>query len=224
MTGVTTSFGLTACLYQALKTGVGRDVDVSLFDVALYNLNYVAMWYLNADAEQTRVERSAHFALVPCQLFETSNGWIYIMCNKEKFWINFCQRIDAEYLVEDPRFKDFAARLQYRNELTVILDSVLKLKTTEEWMGRFGSDVPASPVLSLADALDNPFLKVNGNIQTICKNGSDSTKVLRNPVRCGSDVPLSSAPVLGQHTDELLREIGYNEQQLKSFRDRDIIL
>lgn len=224
MTGVTTSFGLAACLYQSLKTGVGRDVDVSLFDVALYNLNYVAMWYMNADAEQSRVERSAHFALVPCQLFETSDGWIYIMCNKEKFWVSLCERTGAVHLLNDARFKGFAARLENRQELTALLDAVLRTQSTDEWMRRFSSHIPASPVLSLADALDNPFLETNGNIRTINKGANDSTKVLRNPVRFGDDIPLTSAPELGEHTDELLLEVGYSEQQIQSFRDDGIIL
>ena len=224
MTGVTLSLGLTSCLYEALRTGQGRDVDVSLFDVALYNLNYVAMWYLNANFKQSRVERSAHFALVPCQLFKTADGWIYVMCNKEKFWQNLCERIDAEELVDDSRFKDFSVRLEHRTELTRLLDQIFLRKTTNEWMERFGVAVPASPVLSVADALDNPFLRANGNIVECKKRNDDTIRFLRNPVRYGEETKLACAPELGQHTTELLVEIGYNDAQLSQLRHDGIIL
>lgn len=224
MTGVTLSLGLTSCLYQALRTGRGRDIDVSLFDVALYNLNYVAMWYLNANFEQPRTERSAHFALVPCQLFRTADSWIYLMCNKEKFWQKLCERIGASHLLADPRFGDFSARLAHRAELTELLDQILVSKTTDEWMQQFGTDVPASPILSLADALDNPFLEANGNIVDCEGRSSDTIRFLRNPLRYDNGVPLAPAPKLGEHTVELMTEIGYNDAQVSQLRKDGIIL
>ena len=224
MTGVTLSLGLTSCLYQALRTGRGRDVDVSLFDVAMYNLNYVAMWYLNANFEQTRVDRSAHFSLTPCQLFRTLDGWIYVMCNKEKFWQSLCNCLNAEELLEDSRFKDFSARLVHRSELARLLDRIFLKKTAEEWMQRFGDTVPASPILSLQDALKNPFLQSNGNLVVCEKSDDENLRFLRNPVRYSDGIELSCAPKLGEHTTELLTEIGYNASELSQLRRDQIIL
>jgi len=223
MTGVTLSLGLTSCLYQALRTGRGRDVDVSLFDVALYNLNYVAMWYLNANFEQSRVERSAHFALVPCQLFKTADGWIYVMCNKEKFWQRLCEKLDAKELLSDPRFKDFSARLEHRIELTKLLDKLFTKESTDEWMQRFRNVVPASPILSLGDALDNQFLEENGNIVDCTKHNEDTIRFLRNPVRYAEGVDVNCAPKLGEQTTGLLAEIGYNDAELARLRRDKII-
>src|SRR5690606_31613155 len=90
MAGLAMAFGLTAALVDVGRSGRGRDVDVSLFDVALFNLNYVAAWYLNAGAVPRRAARSAHLSLTPCQLYRTRDGFIYIMCNKEKFWHQLC--------------------------------------------------------------------------------------------------------------------------------------
>ncbi len=223
MTGVTMSLGLTSCLHQALRTGRGRDVDVSLFDVALYNLNYVAMWYMNANFEQPRVERSAHFALVPCQLFKTADSWIYVMCNKEKFWQQLCEKIDAKELLADPRFKDFSARLKHRKELTQLLDRIFIKKSTDEWMQCFGVAVPASAVLSLEDALGNSFLEKNGNIVDCERQAENSIKFLRNPVRYKDSIEMACAPKLGEHTGELLAEIGYNDAELSQLRRDKII-
>ena len=94
MTGSVASLSLVSGVLSARDTGMGRDIDVSLFDLALYNLNYIGNWYLNDQLETTRLERSAHASLTPCQTYQTKDGWIYIMCNKEKFWKILCEKMN----------------------------------------------------------------------------------------------------------------------------------
>ncbi|HJV10413.1 MAG TPA: CoA transferase, partial [Burkholderiales bacterium] len=84
MTGLAAAFGLLAGVMSARATGRGMDVDTSLFDVALHNLNYPGTWFLNAGTVTGRTPRSAHPSLTPSQLYRTKDGWIFIMCNKEK--------------------------------------------------------------------------------------------------------------------------------------------
>jgi succinate--hydroxymethylglutarate CoA-transferase len=86
MTGLAMAYALLAALTGARATGEGRDIDVSLFDVALHNTSYLATWYLNEGVNQSRLPRSAHPSLTPCQLYKTADDWIFLMCNKEKFW------------------------------------------------------------------------------------------------------------------------------------------
>jgi succinate--hydroxymethylglutarate CoA-transferase len=86
MSGLFAAFALLSGIIAARATGRGRDLDVSLFDCALQNLSYLATWYLNAGHVQGREPRSAHPSLVPSQLYRTRDGFIFIMCNKEKFW------------------------------------------------------------------------------------------------------------------------------------------
>jgi len=86
MTGLFAAFALVSGVLAARETGKGRDLDVSLFDTALQNHAYLAAWYLNAGHVQGRERRSAHPSLVPSQLYRTRDGFIFIMCNKEKFW------------------------------------------------------------------------------------------------------------------------------------------
>src|SRR3990170_2441546 len=82
MSGLGLAYALLAALTSARATGTGRDIDVSLFDIALFNTSYVATWYLNEGVVTRRLPRSAHPALTPCQLYRTRDGWIYLMCNK----------------------------------------------------------------------------------------------------------------------------------------------
>ena len=89
MTGTTMAMGLLAAVIGAMRSGQGRDVDVSLFDVALHQLSYPATWYLNEGHHTGRLSRSAHPSTVPCQVYRTADGWVMVMCMLEKFWQTF---------------------------------------------------------------------------------------------------------------------------------------
>ena len=106
---------------------------MSLFDVALHNLAYVATWYLNGDVVTGRDHRSAHPSLTPSQLYKTKDGWIFLMCNKEKFWGVLAEVLDKPSWVTDRRFCNFKARLANRDVLETELDAALSTATTAEW-------------------------------------------------------------------------------------------
>jgi crotonobetainyl-CoA:carnitine CoA-transferase CaiB-like acyl-CoA transferase len=114
MTGLMCAFGLVSAVVGARRTGLGMDVDVSLFDTALHNLSYLATWYLNEGHLQGREPRGAHPSLTPSQLYRTADGWIFLMCNKDKFWPVLCGRIDRPAWATDPRYSTFKARLANR--------------------------------------------------------------------------------------------------------------
>lgn len=224
MTGVTIAYGVLAGIIQARETGIGSDIDTSLFDVALYNLNYVAMWSMNAGHHQQRTPRSAHFSLAPCQLYKTADGWIYIMCNKEKFWHILCKKIDKKELANDPRFLTFKERLINRDELTKLLDQALLAKSTAQWLIHFEGSVPAAPILNVEQALSNPYV-INGDmISKITMDDQASFKVLRGPVRYGKeDIEKKAAPKLGQDTNDILSELGYDKKKIKEFKKHGVI-
>ena len=125
MAGVYAATALLGGIVSARATGVGRDVDVSLFDTALANLNYLAAWFLNGGHAQGREPRGAHPSLTPSQLYRTADGWIFIMCNKQKFWPVLCEKLGRPEWSDDPRFASFKARLENRAELTRLLDAAL---------------------------------------------------------------------------------------------------
>jgi succinate--hydroxymethylglutarate CoA-transferase len=125
MTGLFAAFALVSGVLAARETGRGRDLDVSLFDAALQNLCYLSTWYLNAGHVQGREPRSGHPSLVPSQLYRTADGFIFIMCNKEKFWPILCERLGRPEWAEDPRFHSFKDRLANRETVNRMLDEAL---------------------------------------------------------------------------------------------------
>ncbi len=224
MTGLGLAYALLAALTSARATGTGRDIDVSLFDMALHNTSYLATWYLNEGVVTGRLPRSAHPALTPCQLYRSRDGWIYLMCNKEKFWPALCGKLGRPEWIEDARFRLFPDRLQHRDLLTEMLDRELGQRTTREWLERFAGTVPAAPINDLAQALENPFVTEHGRLQTLAHPAQGSYRMIAPPVRsAGEEPPARPAPGLGEHTDALLREIGYDAARIQKLKNSKII-
>lgn len=224
LTGITTAFALTAALFGASRTGKGRDVDITLYDVAMHQLTYPATWYLNENYSVERRPRSGHPMAVPCELFPTKDGNIFIMCILPKFWEKLCQIIGREELVEDARFRTPKDRFANRDALVEILDETLSTRTTAEWMSMMSGELPAAPMLSLPQALDNPYFARTGGLQTVDHPDRKGLRVLSSPILLdGERVPARPAPRLGQDTDALVSSLGYDEAEIEQLRQKAII-
>lgn len=225
MTGTTAAMALLAGVLEARHRGQGRDLDVSLFDVALHNLAYVATWQLNGGHTTRRVARSGHPSLVPSELYRTRDGWIFLMCNKEKFWRALATAIDRPAWIDDPRFRDYRSRLDHRGELRDELDAVLSTADTATWLERFAGKVPAAPVFDVAQALENPFLTEQHRITDYHRRtgGAPAVRGIASPVRITDELPAQAAPILGEHTDEVLASLGYTETEIAALRAKGVV-
>jgi len=219
MTGLTTAFALTAALFGAARSGKGRDVDVTLYDVAIHQMSYPATWYLNEGTVTDARPRSGHPSVVPCEMFPTSDGHIFIMCVLDKFWRRLCELLGCTELLDDPRFASFADRRANRDALAERLDAVLITKPTAEWMAILMGQVPVAPVYDFAGALDNPYLRERGGIGTFDHPMKPGFKVLANPILLdGKRVAARPGPALGADTDALLAEVGYSASEIEALR------
>ena len=222
--GITTAFALTAALVGALRTGKGRDVDVTLYDVAMHQLTYPATWYLNEGDVVTRRPRSGHPSVVPCETYPTADGHIFIMCVLPKFWIHLCKVIGKPDLTNDPRFINPRDRYNNRAVLSDLLDAILCKRTTSEWMVMFAGSVPAAPVLTLPQALNNPYFVKTDGIQCIEHPERREFQVLSNPIRLDGNRPSATpAPEQGVDTNEILREAGFHDNEIASLRSEKVI-
>jgi succinate--hydroxymethylglutarate CoA-transferase len=225
MTGLFAAFALLAGVLAARASGRGRDLDVSLFDTALQNLGYLATWYLNAGHVQGREPRSAHPSLVPSQLYRTADGFIFIMCNKEKFWPVLCAKLGRPEWAEDARFRTFRDRLANRTLVNAYLESVLATQTTAHWLASFAGSVPAAPVNDLRAALDNPFVAARGLTCDYADESGGGLRMVATPVRAGlaDELPHRAAPALGADTDAVLHEAGLSAAEIRALRARAVI-
>ncbi len=182
ISGVTLAVGLLAALVGALKTGVGRDVDVSLFDVALFQLTYPATWYLNGGHVTTRQASSAHPATVPCQLLPTADGHVFLMCMTAKFWDLLLIELDLPAL-RSLRFADAALRRTNKAELIPLLEAAFAQRSTADWLERMSGKLPIAPVLGLQQAIDNPFAARIGMLQSLPHPLASDFRMLANPIK-----------------------------------------
>lgn len=206
MSGATGAVGLLACLLRAQKSGIGCDVDVCLYDVALHQLGYSATWYLNEGFESTRQPRGAHLSLTPTQTFTTADGWVFVAAMNDAFWEVLVKGIGRPELGADPRFVDLQARLANRDALTAALDAEFRRQPTAHWLEKLSASLPIGPVYDIARALDNPFPQRTGMIGAVPHPQRGSLRVLASPIRInGRRLEQRAGSAAGADNDALLK-------------------
>jgi len=207
MAGATSMVGLLAALLAARASGRGCDVDVSLFDVALHQLGYAAIWYLNEGLKLSRQSHSSHFSVAPVQTLRTQDGWIYVMCMTEKFWMELLGALGRADLAADPRFCTVQARHAHREALTQVLQSVLSREPTRYWLTRFEGRLPVAPVLDVAAALESDFVRKTGMVSRVAHPAKADFRILSNPFKIdGERLDQRVCAPLGADNAELLGE------------------
>jgi crotonobetainyl-CoA:carnitine CoA-transferase CaiB-like acyl-CoA transferase len=206
--GYASMAALMAGLWNAQRSGVGRDIELSLLDTAVSMLSYFAIWTLNRDWAPARVADSGHQSLVPAQNFPTRDGWIVVFCNKEKFWRALVEALELETVGRDPRFAGFAERLAHKDALLPILKARFARRTTAEWLATLRGKVPCAPVNTIAQALEDEQIRAREMIVEVRHPRLGVLREVASPVKtAGAGTTPAPAPALGQHTDELLREL-----------------
>jgi crotonobetainyl-CoA:carnitine CoA-transferase CaiB-like acyl-CoA transferase len=153
------------------------------------------------------------------QLFQTQDGWIFVMCMTEKFWQALLKEIGRADLGTDRDYATSEARRRNRDRLTVVLDDVFRTATTADWLKRLQGLLPVAPVYDMAQALDNPYLRTIGMVQTVPHPVRPDFKALTNPIKLdGRRLPSRTAAALGANTDELLKEAGYDDAGLAALK------
>jgi len=220
-TGTSCALALLAGILEARARGQGRDIDVSLYDVAMHQLNYPAAWYLNEGLVTGRAPRSAHPFIAPSQLFRTQDGWIFIMAQTQRFWELLCDALGRADL--KAKYPSFEARREHRDELTRVLDGEFAKHKTEQWLKTLRGTVPCGPVYDLPQALDNPYFLERGGVQVFDHPERPGFKLVASPFRIGEPLPARPAPKLGEHTEELLEELGYGAREIAELKNEKIV-
>jgi len=223
--GYAAMVGLMVGLFDAQRTGVGRDVDISLLDTAVSMLSYFAVWTLNHDWTAERTRDSAHQTLVPAQNFPTRDGWIVVFCNKDKFWRDLVEILGAPELADDARFRTFADRFANRATLLPLLRARFTTRTTADWLQRLRGRVPCAPVNDVRQALADEQVRARDMIVEVAHPEFGTLKQVRSPVRTEGEIrDLQRAPRLGEHTDSILRDVlGYGDGTIARLRADGVI-
>jgi len=218
--GFAAALGMVSALYSVQRTGLGRDVEVSLLDTAYSMLTYLAIWNLNRGFEPKRYSGSSHQTLVPVQTFRTQDGFITIFCGKEKFWEQLCEAFEDPNLAQDARFDSFELRFKNRDEVITAVQTHFLRKTTKEWLSILTGKVPCAPVQGLSEALSDPELKERGTILEVDHPVFGTVREVNTPVRLpASEKTHRRAPTLGEDTERILKHyLHCSENEIEDLR------
>lgn len=214
--GILAVVGITAAYAHKLRTGRGQIVDTSLMEAALQQTYWHAAIYF-ATGESVPPTGSAHLLTAPYQAFQASDGWLNIGGANQANWERITEVLGHPEWREDPRFADNSARMKNLQALTSLMGEVLVTRSKAEWIEAFdAAGVPVGPVHSVGEALSHPQTIARGMVVELDHPQAGPMKALGCPVHF-SETPTSirrHAPMLGEHTRELLREYGYEDAEI----------
>ena len=216
--GLAAALALIAGIHAARRDGVGLDCDISLFDVALSMLSYPATWHLTAGYRTERTRLSAHPSIVPFQNFRTRDGWIVVVCAKEKFWRRLTAALGRPDLAGDERFADFSGRWANRSEVLEILEPLFAQETTDDLLALLtDAEVPCAPVNDIGEALDDPQAQARGIVVETSHPRFGAVRQVASPLRVGdahSDGH-RRAPMRNEDFGYVVRELlGYDAERV----------
>jgi crotonobetainyl-CoA:carnitine CoA-transferase CaiB-like acyl-CoA transferase len=218
-TGLAAMVGLLAAVLDARTTGIGRDVDTDLYDVALSMLTHHATWHLSAGIETVRQPMSGHASVVPFQFFATSDGHIAIAAAKDRFFRDLVSAIGLPELADDERFVGMQARSTYRHELLPLLAARFAELTTAEWMARLEGVVPISPVRSMEAALEVDELRRRSMLAEYEHPRLGTVRSVGTAVFMSDHTPGHRAgPALGGDGPAILAELAYEPEEVEHLR------
>ncbi|MGJ9416946.1 CaiB/BaiF CoA transferase family protein [Massilia sp. CMS3.1] len=223
--GILAMAGITAAYVHKLKTGEGQVVDTSLIEAALQQTYWQAAIYF-ATGESPGPTGSAHLLTAPYQAFQASDGWINIGGANQGNWERIAVALGQPAWREDPRFTTNSLRLEHREVLVAMMSEIVAQRSKAEWITILdAAGVPVGPVHTIGEALTHPQTLARGMVVDLVHQQAGATKALGCPIHFSKTATRIDrpAPMLGEHTRELLREYGYSDGEIDGFVGAGVI-
>lgn len=226
LTGLYATVGVLAALNQREQSGIGQHIDVALLDVQVACLANQAMNYLTTGLSPKRLG-NAHPNIVPYQDFPSADGNFILAVGNDGQFRKFCEVAGIAQLADDPRFASNKARVAHRAELIPLLRQATVFKTTAQWVELLEkAGVPCGPINDLQQVFADPQVQARGLRLDLPNALGSTTPQVASPLRL-SETPVayhSAPPLLGQHTDTLLRNLlGMSDAQVAQLREAGVI-
>jgi crotonobetainyl-CoA:carnitine CoA-transferase CaiB-like acyl-CoA transferase len=224
-TGMFAAIGILAALQARQRTGEGQLVDAALLDTPIAWAVYEGAHYFATGTAPERLGQG-HRTNAPYQAFRTADGWVNLGGGSPVFWPIICKVLGVETLVDDPRFRTPALRVQHRRALEALLEERFRTAPTSVWLDRLeAAGVPAGPILTYDRVFADPQVRHREMAVEVDHPRAGRTRVLGIPFKLSATAGAvrRPAPTLGQHTDEVLRELGYSPEEITALHDERVV-
>ncbi len=224
-TGVYASSAILAALETRHRTGTGQHIDMALLDVGMAILANQAASYLNAGVVPQR-QGNSHPSLAPYQDFPTADGAMLLAIGNDGQFARFCAAAGHPEWAQDPRFLTNTLRVTHREALIPAMAEVTRTRSTAEWIALLEDKaVPCGPINDIGQAFDDEQVKARGLALAQPREDGLTIRSVANPIRLG-DYPVQlrhAPPTLGQHTDEVLAELGLDAARIAALKHGGVV-
>lgn len=225
LAGLYSVISIEAALLEREKSELGQKVDISLLDSAVSSLANVASNYLVSGNIPERLGNH-HPNIVPYSTFQALDGQIIIAIGNDRQFADLCAMMGLSSIANDDRFRTNHARVKNRIELTRIIDEKLKTKTVEEWVTLFSNkNIPCGPIQTMDQVFSHPQIIAREMVVNTNHPEAGEVKLVGSPIKMSrSMVQIKRHPPMpGEHTDEILKEAGYTEEDIATMKQENIV-
>jgi crotonobetainyl-CoA:carnitine CoA-transferase CaiB-like acyl-CoA transferase len=224
--GLMAAIGIIAAYAHRLQTGEGQFVDTSLFEAGVAATFHQTAMTL-ASGVSPGPMGSAHPLGAPYQAFQTADGWLNVGAGTQAMWPRLTKVLGVPKMADDPRYLTVADRMTHLDELIGELAPLFERRTVDEWLAIFEAEgIPGGPVLSIGEMLEDPQTIARDMITEVPHSRLGTVKTLGTPIKfSGTPTALRrGAPLLGEHTAEVLHELGYSDDEVAAFVDGGTVI
>lgn len=223
--GINAALAIVSALYHRERTGEGQFIDVALLDSIMPFMGWVVA-NLMIGGQQPQLMGNDNFTAAPSGVFRTKNGYINIAANKQEQWEALADILQLSHLKEDPRFKERDTRKKNRYELTPLIEEKLIKKNTDFWVTELNKmDVPSGAILSLEDALNQPQVLHRNTFSEVYLDEIGELKLFNMTAKFNKTPAMTEnpPPKLSEHTNSILKQLGYSDEDILNFKNKGII-